>query len=56
MQKLNMCKKAYLFTSEEVDRQITKEQAGNYALGYIDKKNPYFSIYNLGVHVESVQR
>lgn len=45
MPKLNMCKKAYLFTSEEVDRQITKKQAGNYALGYINEKNIFIVQY-----------
>ena len=45
MPNLNMCKEAYLFTSEEVDRQITKKQAGNYALGYIDEKNNFFVQY-----------
>lgn len=45
MLKLNMCKKAYPFTSEEVDYQITKKQAGNYALGYINEKGIFIVQY-----------
>ena len=45
MPNLNMCKKAYPFTSEEVDCQITKKQAGNYALGYINEKGTFIVHY-----------
>ncbi len=36
MPSLNM-NGPYVFTSEEIDKQITRTQAGNYALGHIDK-------------------
>ncbi len=36
----------YVFTSEEIDKQITKTQAGNYALGYV--KDNVFHVKYIG--------
>lgn len=45
MPTLNMGKKSYPFTSDEVDRQITIHQAGNYALGHLDKRGDFYVRY-----------
>jgi len=45
MATLNMGRKAYPFTSDEVDRQITNHKAGNYALGRLDEYGDFHVKY-----------